>query len=378
MDVKRHIFLTLVIMLAATANAPAQQEDQTYHERLQFNPATGEWVESAPPVPGTEEGDLALARSLLARGEYKKARKAFAEWMKVHPESVHWPEALFYAAETEVAAEELKPKQGHVIKAYRWLEELQQGWPGTELAERAIRKEMIIAELLLFKGRKQKIWGGVLWLSGKEEAIQMLDRIIDDYARGTPTAEQALRLKADYHYLNGEFEESELAYSRLVRDFPRGRYNKIAMLRSGQSALARFPGVEFDDADLLEAEVYLTDFQQRYPQEAADGGVPQIVSNVHESRAEKDYRVGQYYERTKSPDAAIFYYRQIEERWPATIWATEAHSRLIALGAMPLEVTPADLGGETPAISTDDSQAAPIGDRSAAADDATAASMDEE
>lgn len=344
----RSSLLTAFVVLAATAACPAQQEDQTYHERLEFDPATGEWVEIAPPIPGTEEGDLALARSLVAQGEYKKARKAFKEWMKTYPESAHWPEALFYAAETEICAEEQKPKRGDVIKAYRWLEEILQGWPGTDLAARTIRKEMIIAELLLFKDRKQKVWRGVLWLSGKEEALQILDRIIDDYARDTAVAEQALRLKADYHYLNGEFEEAERAYARLTRDFPRGRYQKIAMLRSGQSALARFPGVDFDEADLLEAEVYLNDFQQRYPQDAADNDVPQIMSSLHERRAEKDYRTGRYYERTKALEAAVFYYRQVDERWPATIWAAEARNRLAALGAVPLEVTPEEAGTPQP------------------------------
>jgi outer membrane assembly lipoprotein YfiO len=338
----RSVILGLVLLLAPVA--AAQQQDQTYHERLEYNPASGEWVEIAPPIPGTEEGDLALARMLLAQSDFKQARKAFAEWLKMYPDSDYRAEALFYAAETEVSAEEVKPKQGHLIRAYEWLQEVIQSRPGTELAARAVRKEMIIAELLLFKNRKQKVWKGMLWLSGREEALQMLDRIIDDYARETPTAEQALRMKADYHYLNGEFQEAEQSYARLVREFPRGRYQKIAMLRSGQSALARFPGVDFDDADLLEAEVYLGDFQQRYPDDAAENDVPQIISNLRERRAEKDYRVGRFYERTKAPDAAIFYYRQIEDRWPATIWAAEARNRLVALGAVPLELTPEEAG----------------------------------
>jgi outer membrane protein assembly factor BamD (BamD/ComL family) len=353
-------FSALVIFVAFAGAATAQQNDQTYHERLEYDAKTGAWVEIAPPIPGTEEGDLALARSLLARGEYKKARKAFADWMARYPESSHRPEGLFYAAEVEITAEELKPRQGDVMKAYTWLEELIKGWPGSDLSARAIRKEMIIAELLLFKERKQKVWRGMLWLSGTEEALQMLDRIIDDYARETPTAEQALRMKADYHYLNGEFQEAELAYGRLVRDFPRGRYHKIAMLRSGQSALARFPGVEFDDADLLEAEVYLTDFQQRYPRESSDSGVPQIMSNIHERRAEKDFRIGRYYERTKVPDAAVFYYRQVQDKWPATIWATEARTRLVALGAVPLEVTPEEIGPQATPPVPESGPAAPI------------------
>jgi len=336
----------MLLMLAWPLAAPAQDDDQTYHERLEYDAKTGDWVEIPPPVPGTEGGDLALARSFLARGEYKQARKAFKEWFKLYTESELWPEALFYAAETEILAVEQRPKGGHLIKAYEWLQELLEGWPGTNLADRAIRKEMIIAELLLFKDRKQKVWGGLLWLSGKDEALQMLDRIADEWAPGTVTAEQALRLKADYHYLNGEFDEAEMAYARITRDFPRGRYHKIAMLRSGESALARFPGVDFDDADLLEAEVYLSDFQQRYPQAAADERIPQILSNVRERRAEKDFRVGRYYERTRKVDAAAFYYRLVAANWPATTWAAEAHNRLVALGAIQEEHAP--VPDETP------------------------------
>lgn len=162
----------------------------------------------------------------------------------------------------------------------------------------------------------------------------MLDRIIDDRARDTPIAEQALRLKADYHYANGEFEEAEQDYARLMRDYPRGKYAKFSLLRAGESALARFPGVDFDDADLLEAEVYLKDYQNKYPQEAADAMVPQLLTRVDESRAEKEYRVAQYYERTNEIDAAAFYYRLVSRDWEATTWGAQARQRLVDIGAV--------------------------------------------
>lgn len=315
-------------------------KDETYRERLEYNAATGQWVELPAPIAGTEDGDLAIARAMLAKGDFKKARKAFGEWFKMYPESAHRPEALFYAAETEVSAIDEASRAGDLIRAYEYLQELLQGWPGSELADRALRKELIIAEMILFKGRKQKVWKGTLWLSATEEALQMLDRIIDDLAKNTPIAEQALRLKADYHYQTGEFEEAEIAYSRLVREYPRGRYQKIAMLRSGESALGRFPGVQFDEADLLEAEVYLQDFQQRYPQDAEPYAVPQKLGRIKETRAEKDFTVGRYYERVKQYKAAAFYYRQVEKNYSATTWAVEARNRLMALGEIappPLE-----------------------------------------
>lgn len=342
-------FTPILIVLAAVATARAADDKPTYHERLEYDAAKGQWIEIAPPIPGTEDGDLALARSLLAQCEYKAARKAFDEWFETYPESTLRPEALFYAAENEVSAEDTKPKSGDLMQAHRWLEEVLDGWPGTDIADRALRKELIIAEMLLFKDRRQRVWK-VMWLSAEEEALTILDRIIDERARETPIAEQALRLKADYHYISGNFEEAETAYARLMRDFPRGRYQKFAMLRAGESALARFPGVEFDDADLLEAEVYLKDFAQKYPKDAGAQQVPQTLARVSDQRAEKEFRVAQYYERTKQIDAAAYYYRLVEKDWSATTWAFEARNRLIAMGAMepPAEsVKPTPLGTTT-------------------------------
>jgi outer membrane protein assembly factor BamD (BamD/ComL family) len=310
-----------------TSVAPLSAQDFG-GERLRFDPAKGEWVVVAAPVPGTEDGDLELARALLARGEYKQARKAFKDWMKLYPDSPRYPEALFYAADTEIAAEDAKNRAGDIMQAYRWYQELLEGWPGTELADRAIRREMIIAEMFLFKGKKQKIWKGVLWLAATDEALTMLDRIIDEWAPNTPTAEQALRLKGDYHFGAGEFEEAEKAYARIVREHPRGRYLRFALLRCGGSALARFPGVEFDDADLLEAEVYFQDFQQKYPDYAAERQIPQTLERIRDSRAQKDYVTGEFYERTGKTRPAIFYYRLVTRQWSDTQWATLARNKL--------------------------------------------------
>ncbi len=330
---ERHLIPAVAILFIAAPLAPAQ-DSESYAERSEFDPEAGEWIYIAPPIPGTEDGDLELARSTLARGEYKTARKMFKQWFKDFPESNRWQEALFYAADTEYSAENAKPRDGDLMKAYRWYEELIEGWAGTELANRAMRRELLIAEMFLFKKRKQRVWGGVLWLSATDEALIMLDRIIDEWAPNTDIAERALRIKADYHFNAGEFEEAELAYARLARDYPRGQYHRVAMRRSGESALARFPGVEFDDADLLEAEVYFQDFLRRYPTYAADAQVPQTLARIKESRAQKDYTIGRYYERIGKIDAAAYYFRVILEKWPATTWAVKANQRLIALGAI--------------------------------------------
>lgn len=339
--------LRLAILISAALVAPVTalaQVNDTYRERLEYDTKTGEWVEIPAPVPGTDGGDLAIARALLAQNQYKDARDAFEDWFETYPESDLRREALFYAAETEIMAEDAEPKTGDVMQAYNWLEEILQAWPGSDLADRAVRRELVIAEMLLFKDRKQRIWKGAIWLGAEDEALDMLSKIADTWAVGTPVAEQALRLKADYHYQNGQFDEAELTYARLMRDFPRGRYRKIALLRSGQSALARFPGVEFDDADLLEAQVYLRDFKTQYPQESDAYHVPQTLTRIQDSLAEKDFTVAQFYERTSKLDAAAYYYRHIMDSWPDSTWAAQSKERLGAIGGTMPAPNDTDLG----------------------------------
>lgn len=348
------LFLAPIIAASSFAPCWAADKEEKYAERQIFDPATGEWKAVAPPIAGTEDGDLELARSLLARADYDGARKAFKEWFKTHADSPRRPEALFYAADTEVSSEEAKANSGDLMQAYRWYEELLEGWAGTELADRAIRRELIIAEMFLFKGKKQRVFKGAFRVSATDEALTMLDRIANEWAPNTQMAEQALRLKADYHYDAGEFEEAEEAYARLNREFGRGKYRRFALLRSGESALARFPGVKFDDADLLEAEVYFTDFQGKYPTYAAEADVASRLERIKDSKAQKDYLVGEYYEKTKKTNAAIYYYRHVVNTWPGTSWAVQAGEKLSKLGASATApgITPSTAPIEAPTSAT--------------------------
>src|SRR5262245_8070658 len=71
------VFAAFICLCLSTLAFAQEKKPEYYQERLEFDPNTGKWTTLAPPIPGTEEGDLALARLLLAQGEYKKARKAF-------------------------------------------------------------------------------------------------------------------------------------------------------------------------------------------------------------------------------------------------------------------------------------------------------------
>jgi outer membrane protein assembly factor BamD (BamD/ComL family) len=300
-------------------------------ERLEYDADTGVWIAIAPPVPGTEDGDLEIARQLLARNEFAKARRALDKWRKTYPESTRWLESLFYAADVEVMNMEATG-YGDLRRAYRWYEAVIDNLGGSDLADRAIRREMLIAELFLFKGKKQWVFRGLLKVSAIEEGLMILDRITVEHASGTLLAENALRLKAQYHFQAGEFDLAEQAYAQLARDFPRGRYERLALLRSADAAFARFPGINFDDSALLEAEERYSTYQQRYPEAARGERVGDLLTRISETRAEKELSTGRYYERTGTRRAAVYYYRYVVDSWPGSAAALDARSRLAALG----------------------------------------------
>ena len=320
---------------------------KSHAERLEYDPGADEWKTVAAPIPGTEDGDLELARALLARNEFRPARKALRKWRKQYPDSPRRPEALFYSADAEVAAIQAG-RDAELMRAYKWYEEILDNWAGDEWAERALRRELLVAEMFLFKGVRQWVWGGALRFGATDEAIEMLDRLIDDRAPGTPLAEQALRLKADYLYQAGEFAEAEDAYARLARDFPRGRFERHALLRSAQAANANFPGTPFDDSSLLEADERFRRFAAQYPDAAAAEGVDKLLDEIRHKRAEKELSIGRFYERTKSPRAAIYYYRFVLEHWADTPSGAQARARLIALRALTSAPSvPAGLGADS-------------------------------
>ena len=321
--------LATVLLAVGLAGSAAVAEDEPrdleerYPERMVYDPQTQEWVPEEPPEAGTPDGDLAIARNLIALGEYKKAAEKLQQWIAAYAhDSPRYPEALFLSGRVEF-------ERGNFMRAHRRYLEVLNNWPGTEWADRALRGNFVIAEVFL-SGHRRK-WLGMPLFHAYDEALDILDDIMVNHPN-TVLAEQALKTKADYFFRKGEFGLAEDAYAQLARDYPTGQYLRDAMLQSARAALASFPGIAFDDAPLIEAEERFHQFMQAFPQYAESQDVGLILEDIRAKRAEKELSIAEYYERAKEPRAAAFYYRLVRDRWPNTTWAALAETRLTKLG----------------------------------------------
>jgi outer membrane protein assembly factor BamD (BamD/ComL family) len=325
-------------MIAAMASAPSLWADTPTPRlrNLTYDSQKKEWIEKTPPLPGTPEGDLFIIRRLNSEERYRAASQAITDFEKSHGKS----DALY--AEVILAKAEALIGREKFDDAHELLQKFLDEYGGMTITVDALRLEFIIAEAYL-GGVKRTVWG-IFRVSAVEEGHKILDEIIADYP-DTKLAELALKAKADRHFRAGEHDLAELEYARLLREYAQSRYQEYALRRAADSALASFAGVDYDEAALIEAQERYNDFRVRFGSAGDREQVTVILDSIRQSRAEKEYRIGEYYERTDHLSSAVFYYQLVMKEWPNSIAATKAASRLDLLGASaPVAVTAPSAG----------------------------------
>lgn len=319
--------LVAVAAILCSATAPALAQDRGTRT-LTYDPTRRELVETPPPPAGTAEGDLFVIQTLIKDRDYSAALKGVRQFEKRftrdHP---LWPAAMIARAEALVGDRDYD-------KAHKVLQEFLNRYAGIELTGDALRLEVVIAETYL-TGVKRKFLG-LRILSGEDAAFEILDDVSVGYPN-EPIAPLAIRTKADYLFRTGEHALAELEYARLVREYPNHRYHQPALKRSAEAALASFRGIEYDEAALVEAGERFSDYRTRYPSAADREGVGLVQQNIRAYRAEKEFAIAGYYERTRHLSSAIYYYESAVRSWPDTTGAAKARRRLELLGVTPAE-----------------------------------------
>lgn len=313
----------LVGVLAAVGGVSAQPPRA---RTLVYDPQSKDWTERTIPMPGTPEGDIYAIKNSLREKRYRRALSEVQAFKRCHGHGDPlYPQALLLEAEAQVGLKEFD-------NAHAACQLFLGEFSGMELTDEALRLEFVIAEAFL-AGAKHKVWGGVFRVSGENLGNKILDEISADHP-DSRIAELAVKAKGDHLVKTGEHALAEIEYSRMIRDYPKSRYNQFAVQRTAESALASFAGVEYDEAALIEAEERYKDYRTRYRDAAERDGVGLILDTIRETRAEKDFQIGQYYERTDHVGSAVFYYKNVRAQFEGTIAATKATERLELLGAI--------------------------------------------
>lgn len=311
----------LVWLVGALLAPRAAAQEERFREREVLDPQSDEWVEAPHEPNDTADDVLSQARALLAERRPREAYRLLNKWIDAHPDHERYAEAVLLLGEANF-------ERRWYFQAYERFEEVAESTAG-ELFYQAVRRSMDVARAFL-SGEKRVIWR-IFRIPAYDDGIEILDRVWERVP-GTRLGEQALKLKADYFFENGDMDLAQDEYLNLAREYPNGRYAQYALMRSAESAAAAFPGVKFDDRALLDSQERYEQIRALYPDLARRENVDERLEGIRQQRAEKDLYIARWYERTRQSGAAEFYYRLILRDWPDTLAAAEARSRLRAMG----------------------------------------------
>jgi outer membrane assembly lipoprotein YfiO len=325
----------LTAVLLATAARADEKRTWEFHG--------GSWVDVNPQpdyAPPAVEPALDEAEALLARGEYKPAKKILLAWEKTHKKSRVRDRCIFLLAEVFF-------QDDSRIKSFYYCDELMDEYPSSLLFQAALQKQYDIALDFLNGYKRTFLWFKVL--DSTDEGIMMMFRI-QQRAPGSPLAEKALLHTADYYFNDQDYDLAYDAYVAYAQRYPRSPEIPRIKLRAAFSCLAQFRGVKFDATSIIDARAQLIDIEKTYPEMSAEENLPSVVDQIDSAFAKKILETGDFYARTHQPRGAVYQYRFLVQTYPDSPEAAEARDKLSRMSPSVLaEANPPFAPGYAPA-----------------------------
>ena len=261
---------------------------------------------------------VAEIKKLVNTGQANAVRKALDKLKKDFPEIAGPDLDAFIEAEILFC-------KGKFAKAARAYDKFLVEYPESGLYEAVLAKQFAVATAFL-AGEKKPILK-IFKIKGYAEGTKIMERI-SDQAGQAPISVKATVAVADSFERRGKFNEAYHKWSIVSSRWPTGQTGKDALLAMGRCKHAAYKGPKYDVSNLISAKSYYENFSLRYPQDAEKFEIGKRLELINEQMALKQFRIGEYYQKTDNRQPANFYYQMVIDNWPGTIAAKMARTAM--------------------------------------------------
>ena len=265
-----------------------------------------QWQEVSEDEQGRYLMAVAEIKKLVSSGEPAAAREALARLKEAFPQTIGREFEAFVEAELLLA-------DGKFDKAVRSYEKFLDEYPRSKLYESALDREFQVATAYL-AGHKRRILK-LFTIRGYSEGVRIMERIAARTG-DAPIAKRAMTSIARSYEKRGKFTEAYETWSEISSRWPEGDTGREALLGMARSMHSAYRGPKYDASSLISARGYYQEFQMRYKEYAEEIGVEQILDDIEEQIAYRQYTIGEYYDRTGNRLAANLYYQHVVDDWP--------------------------------------------------------------
>ncbi len=234
----------------------------------------------------------------------------YEEWSELGKE---FPEIAQRDLDIFIEAELLYCDQKFTKAVRNYNKFLQKDYGGSTLYDVTLERLFRIAKAFL-AGRKMTVLG-IFQIRGYAEGVKIMESITDR-AGDRPIGIQAAVAVAESYERRKMFNEAHLKWSEISWQWKTGRIARQALLNMAQCKHAAYKGPKYNASSLDSAKTYYENYKSRYPEDTKELAIDEILKQINEQIAYKQFNIGQYYQQTGKTLAANLYYQMIIRNWP--------------------------------------------------------------
>ncbi len=332
----------------ATPNPTSSVADNSYapEKTKDDDGSLFSWV---PWVGAKKKADPPKARAAYAEAEtaFRERRfdaaaesyaRAAGEWMDSRLEE----DALFMQGESLFFAD----RYPDAFEAY---EKLLNRYRRSRHLEKAVAREFAIGQYwfqLDAKSPQSLLQVNLTdktrpWMDTLGWALKAMDKVRLNDPTG-PLADDSLMATGNSYFIRQKYHDADYHYTLLRREYSKSEHQYNAHILGIQAKYRCYQGSDYNGTPLREtAELIdqtMVQFSRMPPKERED--LLKIKEEIVNKRAERDWKMAQYYEKQEYYGAARFYYDSLIKTYPQTQVALAAEKRMAEIGSLPSQPPP--------------------------------------
>ncbi len=224
--------------------------------------------------------------------------------------------------EATVAMAQQYEEKGDFNKALRIYEKLLTEQPDSDFRDQVMDRQYAIATAYL-GGQKKRVLR-VIKLKGYSEGVRIMEKITDRAGLDTQMGLNASIAVAEHYERKKEFNASYLKWWEISSQYQAGKTGRDALLnmaRCKHAAYNNHPEHKrpfYDASSLSIAKSCYEKFKLLFPAGTEEIDVDEVLKEINEQLAYKQFSIGQYYQRTGNKKSANLYFDMVVSDWPDT------------------------------------------------------------
>jgi outer membrane protein assembly factor BamD len=272
-------------------------------------------------IANTPQEQLAIGKRYLEEGDYGTAMASFRRVVAKWPQSKFAEDGLFHWAECLAAL-------NYCYAAFQKYQELLTKFPSTDKFDEVLQRQFEIGQKLM-AGSRQRMWK-VRLFPARDKAVTVFEQIIrtGPYSEVAPQAQFFVGLT---HERLKDHLSAVKAYENFLEKYRRHPLAEDAQFRIGWNYFQQAQRAEYDQGAADKAIEAFTDFLVEYPRSEKAAEAEAHREALRGEQAEGLFRIAQFYEKSKQPQAAIIYYNEVIDKFPKSERAAQAQRRIEVL-----------------------------------------------